>query len=208
MIAAPLRGQNLNGKWLLKDVYTANEKRGYPGFQLLEIENENAHIFRDFSLTEKWIQLKIENDTIFTSNDFKYATFKLLNENHLKLFLDGKSNDVDVVFECDFYRLVPTITTLELEDIEAMTFLLKSDNGRETELFFNKERTDEETLKYLKVEEHEKIMIEQIDATFFMSTYLYGKREVSIAIKEVTTEFLTLYAIPTGPMEIIAHRKK
>jgi hypothetical protein len=207
MMAASVSGQNLNGKWLLKDVDSGNEKIGYPGFQLLEVKNENAHMFRDFSLLEKWIELKFESDTIFTSNDFKYATFKLVNENHLKLFIDGTSNGKDAIFECDFYRLLPTITTIEKEDIEAMTFLLKSDKGRETELKFNIELIDKEILKSLNKEEGEKRILEKIDSTYFVSFYDYGERRVSLPIKEVTTEFLTLYAIPTGPMEMIAYRK-
>jgi hypothetical protein len=51
-------------------------------------------------------------------------------------------------------------------------------------------------------------MIEQIDSTFFISMFTNGKRDGSIPIKEVSTKLLKLYAIPTGPMEMIAYRKK
>ena len=83
-----------------------------------------------------------------------------------------------------------------------------TENGRESELEFNKELWDKERLELLKKKEGEKKMIEQIDSTFFISMYYNGKRDASIPIKEVSTEFLKLYAIPTGPMEMIAYRKK
>ncbi len=51
-------------------------------------------------------------------------------------------------------------------------------------------------------------MIEQIDSTFFVSMYFNGQRRFSIPIKEVTTELLKLYAIPSVSMEMIAYRKK
>ena len=87
------------------------------------------------------------------------------------MFIDGKSNGKDAVFECDFYRLVPTITTLEKEDIEKLTFLI-NDNGRESELNFNKELTNKEGIMRI---------VEQIDSTFFVSMYDNGKRRGSFS---------------------------
>ena len=82
------------------------------------------------------------------------------------------------------------------------------ENEHETELCFNKELWDKESLKIFNEKEGQKNIIEQIDSTFFVSMYNNGKRSASIPIKEVTAEFLILYAIPSGPMEIIARRKK
>ena len=36
MVLNSVSGQNLNGKWLLKDIDSGNGNKGYPGFQLLE----------------------------------------------------------------------------------------------------------------------------------------------------------------------------
>jgi len=202
-----VNGQDLNGKWLLKDIDSGNGHKGYPGFQLLEIKDSIAEFFTDFSLEKKLADLKIEKDVILTAKNGKFTKYKIVNENHLKLFMDGKSNGKDAVFESDFYRLVPTITKFKKEEIEKLTFLY-IENERETELNFNKELFDKETLKILDQKEGHKNIIEQIDSTFFVSMYSNGKRSGSIAIKEVTAEFLKLYAIPSGPMEIIAHRKE
>ncbi|MGJ8660301.1 MAG: hypothetical protein ACSHWV_10660 [Cellulophaga fucicola] len=207
MIFNSVIGQNINGKWILKDVDSGNEKKGYPGFQLLEINNNNVDIYTDFSLKEKATTLKMDNGDFLNQNNEKTSKYEIVNENHIKWFIDGKSNNKDAVFEFDFYRLEPTITTLEKEDIEKMTFVL-IENERESEFEFNKELWDKEKLELFKRKEGEKKMIEQIDSTFFVSMYFDGKRNGSIPIKEVTSEFLKLYLIPTGPMEMIAYRKE
>ncbi|MFK7834300.1 MAG: hypothetical protein AB8B52_13585 [Winogradskyella sp.] len=200
-------GQNLNGKWLLKDIDPGNGKKGYPGFQLLEIENDSVHIFTDFSLKEKASILIMDNGDLLNLKKEKTSTYTVISDNNLKWFVNGKSNDKDAIFECDFYRLEPTMTMLKKEDIEKMTFML-TENGRETEFKFNKELWDKETLERMKRKEGEKKMIEQIDSTLFIVSYFDGKRHSSIPIKEVTTELITMYAIPTGPMEMTAYRNK
>ena len=106
-------GQNMNGKYILKDVDSGNEKKGYPGFQLLEINNDNVDIYTDFSLKEKATTLKMDNGDFLNSNNKKTSKYEIVNEDHIKWFINGKSNDKDAVFECDFYRLEPTITTLK-----------------------------------------------------------------------------------------------
>ncbi|WP_025743478.1 hypothetical protein [Aquimarina pacifica] len=207
MISNSLIGQNLNGKWILKDIDSGNGKKGYPGFQLLEINNDNIYVYMDFSLEEKASVLKMDNGNLLNSNNEKTSEYEIINKNHIKWFIIGKSNNKETVFECDFYRLEPTITALEKEEIENLTFMV-NDNGLEVEFEFNKELWDKETLKLLKKKEGEKKVIEKIGSTFFVSMYYNGKRHVSIPIKEVSTELLKLYAIPIGPMEIIGYRQK
>lgn len=207
MISNSVIGQNLNGKWILKDIDSGNGIKGYPGFQLLEIKNDTVEFYTDFSLSEKATTLKMENGDFLNNNNEITSKYKIVDENHIKWFINGKSNDKDAVFECDFYRLEPTTTTLKKEDIEKLIFVL-IENGRQSELEFNKELWDKETLELFKRKEGEKKIIEKIDSTLFVSMYYDGKRNYSIPIKEVTSEFLKLYLIPTGPMEMIAYRKK
>ena len=197
----------MNGKWILKDVDSGNEKKGYPGFQLLEINNDNVDIYTDFSLKEKSTTLKMDNGDFLNYKNEKTSKYEIVNQNHIKWFINGKSNNKDAVFEFNFYRLEPTITTLKKEEIEKITFVI-IENKRETELVFNKELWDTERLERENRKEREIKMIEQIDSTFFISMFTNGKRDGSIPIKEVSTELLKLYAIPTGPMEMIAYRKK
>ena len=53
MISNLSNGQALNGKWILKDVDSGNGKKGYPGFQLMEIKDKNVDIYTDFKLKKK-----------------------------------------------------------------------------------------------------------------------------------------------------------
>ncbi|WP_048330882.1 hypothetical protein [Bizionia psychrotolerans] len=148
----------------------------------------------------------MSNGHLLNPSNEKASEYKIVNENHIKLYIDGKSNDKDTVFECDFFRLEPTITTLNKEDIEKMIFVI-SKNEREEEFIFNKELWDKKRLELFKVKEGEKKMIEQIDSTYFVSIYYNGIRTASIPIKEVTTEFIKLYRIP-NQSEIVALRKE
>lgn len=207
LIFNSVNGQDLNGKWILKELDSGNDKKGYPGFQLLEIKDSIAEFYTDFSLKKQASNLRVLKDEILTSKNGKFAKYKVVNDNYLKLFIDGKANGKDAVFQCDFYRLEPTITSLTKEDIEKMIFVL-TENGKESEFEFNKELRDKERLKLFKKKEEEKKMIEKIDSTFFVSMYFNGKRNSSIPIKEVTSEFLKLCLIPSGPMEMVAYRKE
>ena len=206
MIANSVLGQQLDGKWLLKDMGPGDGKKDYPGFQLLEIQQDTVAVYLDFSLEQKSSSLTMA-DGYFWNNNKKNGTYQIVDDHHLKWFVNGKANNKDAVFECDFYRLQPTRTTLTKEEIEKLVFVL-TENGHETKFEFNKELWSKERLAIFNYKEGEKYMIEQIDSTFFVSIYSHGKRDASIPIREVSTEFLKLYAIPTGPMEMIAYRKK
>lgn len=207
MISNSLIGQDINGKWVLKDIDSGDGKKGYPGFQLLDIKNDSINFYTDFSLNRKATTLKISDENLLNYNNEIDSKYKIIDSNHIKWFANGKSNDKDVVFECDFYRLQPTLTTLKKEEIEKLTFEFTK-NGRTSKFEFNKELWDSERLKFLKLKEGEKYLIEKIDDTFFVSMYYNGKRSASIPIKEVTTKFLKLYAYPNEPMEVTAYRKK
>ena len=207
MISNSSNGQALNGKWILKDVDSGNGKKGYPGFQLMEIKDKNVNIYTDFKLKKKVTSFIIDDNNFLNSNNEVDSSFKIINKNHFKWFVNGMANEKETIFEFDFYRLQPTITTLVKEEIEKMTFSL-IENGRETSLEFNKDLMDKELIKALKIKEGEKKVIEMIDSTLFVSMFWNGERTGSIPIKEVTSDFLKLYAVPTGPMEMIAYRKK
>ena len=196
----------MNGKWILKDLHPGDNQKGYPGFQLLEINSSTAYFYTDFSLKTA-PPLQVLEEELRTSTNRIFASYKVVDKNHLKLFIDGRANDKKAVFECDFCRLIPTITSLTKEDIEQMIFILVQ-NGSKSELTFNKELWSTEDLKLFKREEGEENRIEQIDSTLFVSFKSNGKRVGYLPIKEVTTEFLKLYAIPTIATELIAYRKK
>ena len=85
----------------------------------------------------------------------KFANYEMVNDDHLKLIIEGKTNGKDSVFECNFYRLEPTITILKKEEIEKLTFVIL-ENERESEFVFNKELWDQERLERHNRKEGEK----------------------------------------------------
>lgn len=89
------------------------KKKRYPGFQLLEINDSIVGFHTDFSLKKQISNLQVLEGEILHSKNEKFAKYKVVHFNLLKLFIDGKSNGKEAVFECDFYRLEPTITTLK-----------------------------------------------------------------------------------------------
>ena len=85
MVLNSVNRQDLNGKWLLKDIDSGNGKKGYPEFQLLEINDKSAEFFTGFSLEKKASNIKVVKGKLLTTENGKFAKYKIVNENHLKL---------------------------------------------------------------------------------------------------------------------------
>ncbi|WP_299183695.1 hypothetical protein [uncultured Aquimarina sp.] len=174
IISNSVTGQSLNGKWILKDIVSVNGIKGYPGFQLLEINGDKVDFYTDFSLKEKASTWKMERGYLLNYNNEKTSGYQIVDENHIKLFVNGKSNGRDTIFESDFYRLNPTITNLKKEDIEKLIFVL-NENGRESELAFNKELWDKESLELLRRKEGEKKGLNKLILHFLYQYTPMGK---------------------------------
>lgn len=196
----------MTGKWILKDIDSGKAEKGYSGFQLLEIDGSKAEFTIGFPALQRVSNLTIVENQIWTVENEVFARYEMVDESHLILFVEGKSNGIQTVFECHFYKLLPTITTLEKEEIEQLTFEIKSDD-RKSELKFNQELWNKDSLKLFGKSKGEKRTIEQIDATFFVGIHYHQTIVALIPIKEVTTKFIKLYAIPTIPKEMIFYRK-
>ncbi len=201
-----MKNKNLQGKWLIRDISHNNGKKGFPGFQLIEIEEEKVIFHRDFSLKNPELQLKLGNLSFLNSKDEIAHEFTVVNENQIIIYFEGTSNDIEVTFECNFDRLVPTITPLKIEEIESFVYKIKVENSEE-EFIFNKELSNQETLELQKIKEGKKYRIEQIDQTLFISSYYNSKREVSYPIKEVTEKLIKLYPFPMLGKEFVGYRK-
>ena len=144
-----INSQIPKGKWILKDISSENLNPGYPGFQLLEVKDSTANFHTDFSLKNNNINLKVLSDRLVTLNHVEFAKYKTIDNNLLEIFVKGKSNNIDVIFKSKFYKIEPTITVLEIEDIEKIKYIFH-ENGRDKELIFNKELTDKLYLSLLK----------------------------------------------------------
>ncbi len=198
-------GQDLNGKWLLKQMGVGKMKKT-PFQHLLDIENENAILYMDLVPSENQLELKFKNNSLFLTDDKKYADFKVQDENNLSLMVEGNINDKKGIIEMDFIRLFPTITDLTIEEIESFTYEGQENEKTRLKFEFNKEMMDLETVKQLGHKEGQKMKIEKIDFTLFLAIYAFGKKSVSLPIKEVNSNFIRIYGVPTETGEVIATR--
>jgi hypothetical protein len=207
LIMSHTYGQDLNGKWLLKQMGVGKIKKT-PVQHRLDIENENALLYMDVVPSENQLELKFQNNFLYLPNDKKYADFKIHDENNLSLLVEGNVNDIIGIIEMDFIRLFPTITDLTIDEIETFTYEGRENEKTTSKFKFNKEMMELETLKQLGHEEGQKMKIERMDSTLFLAIYVFGKKGALLPIKEVTPDFIKLYGIPNDTGEIIATRSK
>ena len=198
-------GQNFDGKWFLKQMGTGKMKKT-PVQYKLDIENENAILFLDFVPSGNQLELKIKNGTFTYQNEKKYADSKLRNENNLTLLVEGMVNDKKGIIEMDFVKLFPTVTNLSIEQIEAFTYEIRKNEKTKSKFEFNKEMMDLKTIEQLGHKEGQKMRIEKIDSTLFVSIYVFGSKSACLPIKEVSSDFIKIYGIPGETDELIATR--
>jgi hypothetical protein len=207
LIMSHTYGQDVNGKWLLKQMGVGKIKKT-PVQHLLNIENENAILYMDVVPSENQLELKFQNNSLYLPNDKKYADFKIHDENNLSLLVEGNVNDKKGIIEIDFIRLFPTITDLTIDEIETFTYEGRENEKTKSKFEFNKEMMDLGTLKQLGHKEGQKMKIERMDSTLFLAIYIFGKKGALLPIKEVTPDFIKLYGIPNDTGEIIATRSE
>ncbi|AZQ57304.1 hypothetical protein EJ994_00205 [Maribacter sp. MJ134] len=207
MIIKPTYGQELDGKWILKEVGYKEFKKN-PGIQILNFENNNAGLFTELQLTKSELDLKVSDSTLILENGEKYADLKLLNENFLRLLIDGTFNDDKVIMEMDFVRLLPTQTDLNQEEIESLSFEFQEKGKTKNKIAFNKELWDKKRLDELEWKEGSKMIIEKLDKTYFISIFNHGRKGVTLPISEVNEEILKFYCVPNETGEVIATRLK
>ncbi|MEP3209732.1 MAG: hypothetical protein ABJN95_11105 [Maribacter sp.] len=207
MIFKPTYGQELDGKWILKEVGYKEFKKN-PGIQILNFKNNKAHLFTELRLTKSELDLEVKNSTLILQNGEKYADLNLLNENFLKLLVDGTFNDDKVIMEMDFVRLLPTQTDLSQEEIESLNFEFQEEGKSKTKIAFNQELWDKNTLKELDWKEGSKMTIEKLDRTYFISIFNRGRKGVTLPISEVNERILKFYCVPNESGEVIATRSK
>jgi hypothetical protein len=200
-------GQDLNGKWLLKQMGVGKMKKT-PVQHLLNIENENAILYMDLVPSENQLELIFKTNSLFLRNDEKYADFKIHNKNNLSLMVEGNVNDKKGIIEMDFIRLFPTTTDLTIDEIETFTYEVKENEKAKSKFEFNKEMMDMETVIQLGHKEGQKMKIERMDSTLFLAIYIFGKKGALLPIKKITPDFIKLYGIPNDTGEITATRSE
>ncbi|SNR75064.1 hypothetical protein SAMN04488009_3587 [Maribacter sedimenticola] len=205
MIFKTTNGQQLDGKWILKEVGYKEFKKN-PGLQILNFETNKAGLFTNLQLTKSELDLNVKDNTLILENGEKYADLKLLNENFLRLLVNGTFNDDNVIIEMDFVRLLPTKTDLSQEEIESLNFEFQVEGKSKTKIAFNKELWDKKKLKELEWKEGSKWIIEKLESTYFISIFKRGRKGVTLPISEVNENVLKFYGVPNETGEVVATR--
>jgi len=203
MILNSLNGQHLSGTWLMiKDGATY----GKPMF----IEFKNDQILH-YDISEQSKNGALEKKLVY-SEKFSETKNEFVNENRVRLYRMGKTHTViseteskteDTEFTTDYERIKPTKTDLTKTEIEESEFNVEWNNEK-MRFVFNKELsspTIQEINKRMK-REGRKMILENLNGTYFGAIYDNGIREILIPIREISAEKITLYGFPKKPYEI------
>jgi hypothetical protein len=199
--------KNLEGTWLMI-------KTGYDHFSPEFIEFEEDQIIH-YELEEDGSNGLVKKRTPWTET-LSEAKYEFVNENRIRIYRMGKLRKIvsetesiveDMEHVTDYEKIVPTQTALTAEQIQQLEFYMKW-NDEEGPLVFNKNLYNPELQKVNpKLKEEElKLVLEELQGTYFAATYEFGKRQTLIGIKEVDEEKAVLYLLPDKPYEITAQR--
>lgn len=203
MISNSVIGQNLKGTWLMiKDGTTYVE----PMF--IEFENDKIS---HYEISEKSENGTLEKKLVY-SEKISETKNEFVNENRIRLYRMGKTHTViseteskteDTEFAIDYERIAPTKTDLTETEIEQSEFNVEWNNEK-IRFVFNKDLsspTIQEINKRMK-REGLKLILENLNGTYFGAIYDNGIREILIPIREISTEKVTLYGFPKKPYEV------
>ncbi len=203
MIFNTVNGQNLNGTWLM-----IKDGASYGKSMFIEFENDQI---LHYEISEKSKNGNLEKKLVY-SETFSGIKNKLVNENRIRLYRMGKTHIViseteskteDTEFATDYERIEPTITSLTEKEIEQSEFNIEWNNEK-LKFAFNKDLNSSTIQEFNKLMKREgrKLILENLDGTYFGAIYENGKRETLIAIREISTEKIILYGFPKKPYQI------
>lgn len=110
----------------------------------------------------------------------------------------------DEIFEVDYETIEPTKTDLTEKEIELLEFSAQWNNEK-IKFVFNKNFDSpiiQEINKRMK-RDGRKLILENLNGTYFRAIYDNGIRETLIPIREINSKKVTLYGFPRKPYEIV-----
>ena len=197
--------KSLNGTWL--NIKTGDD---YCQPEFIEFKNDQIIHFE--------LELKSGNELskIRTewSEKLSESKYEFENENRIRIYRMGKTQTVlsetesvteNTEFATDYERIEPTKTELEFEKIEKLKFKAQWKNEK-FPLVFNKildSQVIQELNKRMK-RNGRKLVLENLQGTYFASIFDNNKRETLIGIKEIDNTKAILFGFPEKPYEIKA----
>lgn len=197
--------ENLKGTWLMiktGDNYCPPEFIEFKNDQILHFELEETNRNPLSKKVTSW------------SEKISESKYKIVSEDRIRIYRMGKTHTVisetksrivDTEFATDYERILPTKTELTAKKIQELEFKAEWNNEK-IPITFNKE-LDSPAIKEINKKlnrEGQKLILESLQGTFFVSIYNNGERRTLIGIKEIDEEKAILFGFPETPYEIIA----
>jgi len=148
------------------------------------------------------------------SEKLSESKYEFINDNRIRIFRMGKTHTVlseteskieDTEFATDYERIEPTKTELESEIIKTLEFKAEW-NKEKIPLKFNTildSPVIQEINKRMK-KSGRKLVLENLQGTYFASIFDNNEREKLIGIKEIDENKAILFGFPERPYEIKA----
>ncbi|MDF4220767.1 hypothetical protein PXC01_04145 [Maribacter sp. M208] len=197
--------KNLNGTWLkikTGDDYCRPEFIEFTNNQIIHFELELKHGYELSKIRTEW------------SEKLSESKYEFVNKNRIRIFRTGKTLTVlseteskteDTEFATDYERIELTKTELEFKKIETLEFKAQWNNEK-IPLTFNKlldSPVIQELNKKMK-RNGRKLILENLQGTYFASIFENDERETLIGIKEIDEKKAILFGFPEKPYEIKA----
>ncbi|TVZ15622.1 hypothetical protein [Maribacter sp. MAR_2009_72] len=198
--------QNLNGTWMMIKTGIDNSPPEFIEFnddQIIHFELELKSGTELSKVRTEWSEKLFESKYEFV-NDNRIRIFRMGNT--LKIFSEEESISEETEFATDYERIEPTKTNLTNIEIQKLEF--KADwNGEIIPIVFNTDLDSpfiQKINKKLKIE-GQKLLLENLQGTYFASIYNQGERRTLIGIKEIDKEKAVLFGFPKEPFRVIAN---
>ena len=197
--------KKLNGTWLKIKTgadYCRPEFIEFSGDQIIHFELELKSGNELSKVRTEW------------SEKLSESKYEFVNDNRIRIFRMGKTHTVlseteskieDAEFATDYERIEPTKTELESEKIVMLEFKAEW-NKEKIPLKFNEildSPVIQEINKRMK-RSGRKLVLENLQGTYFASIFDNDEREKLIGIKEIDENKAVLFGFPERPYEIKA----
>lgn len=206
MIINSMKGQDLNGTWMMTmDGHT------YGRHMFIEFENEQIVHYK---VSEQSTNGTLERELLFKEK-LSETKNELVNEDRIRLYRMGEtfiiigeteSKSEDTEFATDYVRIEPTVTYLSKEEIQKLKFKIVW-NNEDFNFIFN-QILDSKTIQEINQRLGRKgsiLVLEEMDGTYFGSIYDNGVRITMMAIKEINPDKIILYGFPSEPYEVVSY---
>ena len=197
--------QNLDGTWLMiksADNYSSPEFIEFHTNKIIHFELEKTSEDKISKKTSKW------------EENLSESKYEFVNDNRIRIYRMGKTHKViskkesitrDIEFATDYERIITTKTKLSVKKIQELEFEAEW-NDNKFLIIFNK-NLDSPIVKEINKKfnrEGKKLVLENLQGTYFVSIFEDGYRETLIGIKEIDEEKAILFGFPDLPYEITA----